>query len=342
MKKRLLLWAVLVTIILLLIPYSFPLIFAFIMAIVLEKLVEFLLDKVKMKRIYAVTITFIAFLVSLGALSYFTVVILIRQLVNFSKKLPEIISDTTSVINSYILKWESFSTSIPSELISSIETSFINIRTSLIEAATKLTESILLFLTTIPGFLIHFLVFLIALYLFSLDLPNIKRRIISIFSEETRERILIVYHQLNRAGIGFLKAQILLSLVTFLLAFSGLFLLKVEYSVVYSLFIVVVDLLPILGTGSFLVPWAVYSFINGNQSLGIGLLVLFVVITVVRRVIEPKIFSTSMGIGALSALISIYLGFQIFGFIGLIIGPAIIIVFETLIKAGIINTNLKI
>jgi sporulation integral membrane protein YtvI len=342
MKKKLLIWGILIVVILFLIPYSLPLIFAFVTAMVLERLVEFFQARLKLKRIYAVTITFAAFLISIGAFSYFTVVILIRQLVTFSSKLPQIISDTTSVINSYILKWQSFSTSIPDELINSIENSFRSIRDSLIEMASHLTESIIVFLTTIPGFLIHLLIFLIALFLFSLDLPNIKKRIILLFSDATRERILIVFHQLNRAGIGFIKAQLLLSLITFLLALTGMFLLKVEYAAVFALITVVVDLLPILGTGSFLVPWAIYSFINNDQTLGIGLIVIFFVITVVRRAIEPKVFSTSMGIGALSALISIYLGFQIFGFIGLVVGPAIVIVFDTLVKAGIINLKFKI
>lgn len=342
MKKKLLIWGILIAIILFLVPYSLPLIFAFITALMLEQLVEVLQDKLKLKRIYAVTITFVVFLLSIGVLSYFIIAILIRQLVNFSTKLPGIISDTSVVINSYILKWQSFSTSIPEELINSIENSFKSIRDSLIELASNLTESILVFLTTVPGILIHLLIFLIALFLFSLDLPNLKRRLISIFSDATKERMLIVFHQLNRAGIGFIKAQVLLSFITFMIALAGMFLLNVEYSVVFALITVIVDLLPILGTGSFLVPWAIYSFINHNQTLGIGLIVLFVVITIVRRAIEPKVFSTSMGIGPLSALVSIYLGFQIFGFIGLLIGPAVVIIFETLVKAGIINMNFKI
>jgi predicted PurR-regulated permease PerM len=82
------------------------------------------------------------------------------------------------------------------------------------------------------------------------------------------------------------------------------------------------------------VPWAVYSFVIGNSRIGVSLIVLFVVITVVRRIIEPKILGSSLGISALAAFIGLYLGFQLIGFFGLILGPGIVIIYEALCKVG--------
>ncbi|HZG70363.1 MAG TPA: AI-2E family transporter, partial [Chondromyces sp.] len=118
--------------------------------------------------------------------------------------------------------------------------------------------------------------------------------------------------------------------------------LRVPYTALISLIIVFVDILPILGTGSVLVPWAVYSLIQGNQFLGIGLITLFIVITVVRRTLEPKVFSSNMGISPLAALISLFIGFKILGFIGFFVGPAIVIIYDTLRQAGIIKGAWKI
>ncbi|KYD21795.1 hypothetical protein B4109_2120 [Geobacillus stearothermophilus] len=152
----------------------------------------------------------------------------------------------------------------------------------------------------------------------------------------------MVIAQLSKAGIGFIKAQFLLSLVTFFLALAGLLVLGIDYAALMALVIVIVDILPILGTGSVLVPWGIISMANGDNTLGVGLIVLFIVITVVRRIIEPKVFSTNLGISPLAALVSVYLGFQLLGFIGLFVGPVVVILIEALAKAGVIKWTIKL
>jgi len=183
---------------------------------------------------------------------------------------------------------------------------------------------------------------LIALYLISLDLPKIWASLETMLTEKTRNKIKYVVNDLYKAGFGFIKAQVILSLLTFILAYIGLVLLRVDYSLILAIIIVVVDILPILGTGSVLVPWAIYAFSQGQTNLGIGLVVLFLVITVVRRAVEPKIMSTNMGISPLAALISMFIGLKMLGILGLFLGPVVVILFETLRRANIIKLNIKI
>jgi sporulation integral membrane protein YtvI len=342
MVRKFITLVILLAILLYLIPYSLPLIFALITALLLEPSIQKLQHQYKFKRIHAVTTVFSLFLIVIGFVSYFTIVIIIEQFITFSQKLPSVLSEITEVVDQFIEKWELYSSSIPKEIIVSLENSVETIRNLLLSFATNLTESIIHYIAVIPEFIIHFLIYLIALFLISLDLPKLKKNIEKYLSDRTKQRVSIIVTQLNKAGVGFIKAQFLLSLITFLLALGGLLLLRVEYPVILSLLIVVVDILPILGTGSVLVPWAIFSIMNGNQGLGIGLIVLFIVITVVRRTIEPKIFSSNLGISPLAALISVYLGFQLLGFIGLFLGPALVIIIETMVKAGIMKISFKI
>ncbi|MGG4265939.1 AI-2E family transporter [Peribacillus simplex] len=86
----------------------------------------------------------------------------------------------------------------------------------------------------------------------------------------TYQKISLVYQDLSMAAVGFIKGQILLSLITFIMAYGGLW-LNVKYTIPLTLLIVVVNILPILGTGSVLVPWAVIVWAQGNHHLGIGL-----------------------------------------------------------------------
>jgi sporulation integral membrane protein YtvI len=340
--KKFIIIAFILAIVLFLLPYSVPLVLALATALILEPAVQHLQVNYRLKRTHAVVTIFSLFLIIAGFVFSFLIAIFVQQMMMFSQKLPNILNEATAVFNKLISKWESYSSSIPKEIIASLENSVKTIQHLLLQFATNLTQSIVHYITLIPGFLIHFLVYLVALFLISLDLPKLKKGIRKYLSERTHQRLEMVVTQLSKAGIGFIKAQFLLSLITFFMALAGLLLLKVNYAVVMALIIVLVDILPILGTGSVLVPWGIISIANGNNGLGIGLIVLFVIITVVRRVIEPKVFSTNLGISPLAALVSVYLGFQLLGFIGLFVGPAFVILVETMIKAGVIKFSFKL
>ncbi|OKO97008.1 sporulation integral membrane protein YtvI [Geobacillus proteiniphilus] len=340
--KRWIMIALLFAVGLWLVPYSVPLLFALATALLLEPSIRRLQENYKLKRAHAVTAIFSLFIIILGLSLYFLVVIFVQQVMALSQKLPYFLSETTKVLDRLIQTWQSYSSSIPQEIIDSLERGVNTVEQMLLSFATNLTQSLVHYIAAIPAFLIHFLVYLIALFLICLDLPRLKHGMRRYLSERTEQRLGMVVAQLSKAGIGFLKAQFLLSLITFFLALAGLLLLGVDYAALMALVIVIVDILPILGTGSVLVPWGGISIINGNNVLGIGLIVLFVVITVVRRIIEPKVFSTNLGISPLAALVSVYLGFQLLGFIGLFVGPVVVILIEALAKAGVIKWTIKL
>ncbi|EPR27752.1 sporulation integral membrane protein YtvI [Geobacillus zalihae] len=340
--KRWMIIALLFAVGLWLVPYSVPLLFALATALLLEPSIRRLQENYKLKRAHAVTVIFSLFIIILGLSLYFLVVIFVQQVMALSQKLPYVLNEATKVLDRLIQTWQSYSSSIPQEIIDSLERGVNTVEQMLLSFATNLTQSLVHYIAAIPAFLIHFLVYLIALFLICLDLPQLKQGMRRYLSERTEQRLGMVVAQLSKAGIGFLKAQFLLSLITFFLALAGLFVLGVDYAALMALVIVVVDILPILGTGSVLVPWGLISMANGNNTLGIGLIVLFVVITVVRRIIEPKVFSTNLGISPLAALVSVYLGFQLLGFIGLFVGPVVVILVEALAKAGVIKWTIKL
>ncbi|WP_191566473.1 sporulation integral membrane protein YtvI [Metabacillus idriensis] len=342
-KKKWILLSVLILIAIILLPLCISLLLALITALLLEGLVQRMQKHMKFGRGLAVFSAFTGYVALLGIISYFTVKVVFDQFVSFAKSLPQIIEDIYSnIIQPTLTKWEQVQETIPNGVVQSLEESFTNGMKSFEEGVNGFLNSLLDFIAFLPGFMFEVLIYLIALYLFSLELPRLKKMIANSLTEKTKEKLTLILDELNKAGIGFVKAQIFLSALTFVMAFAGLSILGVPYTAVLSLLIVIVDILPILGTGSFLVPWAIYAFFQNDQALSLGLVILFLVITVVRRVIEPKIFSSSMGITPLAALISLFIGFKLLGFIGLFAGPACVIVFETLRKARVIRTDFKI
>ncbi|KZE50424.1 sporulation protein [Brevibacillus parabrevis] len=335
--RKMLLLGLLLAVALFLLPYSVPFLLALLTAILLEPLVLFLIRRVKMNRMGAVSISFLLFLVSFGIILYWIATQIVIQGIDLAQRLPGFSQHLFELVESYLLSWESYYATLPADTVVQIQSVFAGLKNWAITSASGVARTILGAVAIIPGFLISTIIYLVALFLISLDLPRLRAGFLRMFTVSAREKVNVVFSQLNRATVGFLRAQIILSLLTFLLSFLGLLILQVKYAAVVALLIVLVDILPILGTGSFLVPWAIYNFLTGNARLGIGLIILFLVITVVRRIIEPKVLASNLGISALAALVSLFLGFQVMGFFGLIIGPALVIIYEALRKAGFLN-----
>lgn len=131
-----------------------------------------------------------------------------------------------------------------------------------------------------------------------------------------------------------LRAYIIIMMITCVELFIGLSILKINYALVLALIICVVDILPVLGTGTVIIPWAIYEFIMGNSQTALGLAVMYIIITVIRNFIEPKIVGQSVGLHPIVTLTSMYVGLQLFGFFGMLMMPIIIIMIKVLQDNG--------
>lgn len=335
--KKIIILLLLAAAVLFLIPYSIPIILALVTAILLEPIIRFGMKHLRLRRRWMVTIVFTLFLTLFGLSVYWIITTLVVQVLKLVENFPEYYRVTADNIQTLIVHFESYYSQIPKEYISTIEQGIDSLEKTTINLVTTITNAIFDFFTSIPLLLLHTIIYLVAVFLFCIDLPAVRNTIISMFSDTTKEKVELIITQLTKALTGFFKAQIIFSFVTFILSLIGMLILDVKYPVILSFLVVIVDILPILGAGSFLVPWALYNFLTGDSTLGIGLVILFGVITVVRRVIEPKILGSSLGISALAALISLYIGFEVAGFLGLLIGPVLVILFTTLKSAGFIK-----
>ena len=146
---------------------------------------------------------------------------------------------------------------------------------------------------------------------------------------------------------GYLKAEATLVLISFIISLIGLYILQftgfnISYPLLMALFIGFVDALPILGSGTVMVPWAAISAINGDFNLGIAIIVLLIIMSVARQVLEPKLVSKNIGVHPIFTLIAMYTGFKIMGIMGLLIGPIVLIIFKnifaSLIDKGVFKT----
>lgn len=140
-----------------------------------------------------------------------------------------------------------------------------------------------------------------------------------------------------------LKSYATLIFITFCEVSIGLNILKLigvyggGYILVISIITAIVDILPVLGTGTILIPWAIFNLFTGNIGLGIGLVVLYILITVIRQVIEPRLVAMNVGLHPAITLFGMYLGVQVFGFFGIFILPITFVLVKALNDEGIIH-----
>ncbi|MFZ5944593.1 MAG: sporulation integral membrane protein YtvI [Bacillota bacterium] len=193
----------------------------------------------------------------------------------------------------------------------------------------------------IPNILIETLIFFIAFYIISYTLPDIKEGFLNFFDRSTHHRVKLLMESLYRAVIGFIRAQVIISILIFIVTAVGLYMLDVKYALATALAITIVDFLPIFGTGSIIIPMSIYALFTGSSMTAIGLLALYGFLIVLRRIAEPKILGDAIGISPLSALVSMYVAFKLVGFIGLFMGPTVIIIYQALVKEGILKIKIK-
>lgn len=140
-----------------------------------------------------------------------------------------------------------------------------------------------------------------------------------------------------------IKAYALIILVTFVEMLLGLSALKLfgiyrgSWIVFIALGTAIVDIMPVLGTGTILLPWSLYSFISGDIPMGIGVLVLYVFITVMRQFIEPKLVAGQLGLPPFVTIMGMYIGLKVFGIIGIFAVPLTIILVKLLNDEGVIH-----
>lgn len=319
-----------------------PFLLALVVAIFLEPLNGLLMRRARMNRLSAAIVSCTLFTLALLALAGGIGFKLIAELIAFWDRVPGMVADANQYFLHPIDNAKDLYTNMPPDAAAQLEKVLGGLTGTLMSVVTGFSKSVVQFASGLPGMFIFFIVFIVAVYMFSFSLNTMRKSFLSQFHEDSQLQVGSVLDNLKSSIFGFLRSQLLLSLVTYIITLLGLVILGINYSLAIALLIVVVDILPILGTGSVLVPWAAYLMMTGQVGKGVGLLVLFLVITVVRRIIEPKILGDSVGIGSISALVSLYVGFKLVGVIGVFIGPLVVIIYMAARKAGLFKLRIRL
>lgn len=186
----------------------------------------------------------------------------------------------------------------------------------------------------IPGIAVFSLVLIVSAFYFAADFDKINGFAVRLIPRRVRAMVIEVKNQFVRILIQFFKSYSLLALLCFAELYLGLTLLRIDHAFSTALLISVIDVLPVLGVGTVLVPWAIFALAGGRISLAVGLAVLFVIISVVRQIAEPKILGDMTGLHPLASLTALFLGLRLGGIFGMILLPFLLTVLKNLYDEG--------
>lgn len=157
--------------------------------------------------------------------------------------------------------------------------------------------------------------------------------------ESVYYRFDLIQRSFRNAVGGYFKAQLKIEIWIYILIFIGLLLLKIEYAFLIAFGIAFIDLLPVFGAGTVMLPWAVVEILSGEYKLAVGLLIIWCVGQIVRQVIQPKIVGDSIGIDPIPTLFLLYIGYHMAGVMGMILALPIGIILINLYEEGAFDTT---
>lgn len=326
-----------------------PFLIAFIISLIIEPLIRKVMKWTNLTRKTSAIITLIiVFSIIIGSLTW-GIIGVITESSNILNNLNDIVKKLTDTISGLITNFKFENIKLPNEFKDMLQSTF----NTFMGEGTNIVQGLLIKIIDtvkhIPQIMIYIGITVLATYFVCTDKMYILDQMEHHLPHNWVTKVGYKARKVISCLGDYLKAESILILISFVIVIIGLFIfnfvgMNVKYPLMIALAIGFVDALPILGSGTVMIPWAIISASYGDIQLAISLIILYVVIIVVRQLLEPRIISNHIGIHPIFTLIAMYTGFKVIGVIGMFLGPIMLIIlkniFETMIDNGVVKTIL--
>ncbi|MGL6108348.1 sporulation integral membrane protein YtvI [Romboutsia sp.] len=319
-----------------------PFVIGFLVAFILKPSINFISRKTQINRKPIAALVVLIFYGTVGVLITmigFKLAIAIRDIFIhmpgiYSTSIEPAIFDLFKQIEEIIAK-------LNPEMVKSIQDMSGSMLSSLASIVSNISKGVIgivsSMLSSIPTFFITVLFTIISSFFFSIDYPKITGFIVKQFSPRGKSIIFDIKNYIVGTIFKFIKAYSILLSITFIELSIGLSILGVNDAIAVAALIAILDIFPVVGTGGILMPWALIELIRGNVYMALGILIIYVIVLIVRNILEPKIVGQQIGLHPVLMLMCIFIGVKLFGFMGLFILPIIAIIVKSLNDNGKIN-----
>lgn len=316
-------------------PLLMPFMLAFLFSVLLRTPANYAADRLKVNRRLMIAVFVTLFYMLLAVLA----LLIGSELFTFARtsvsRFNTVIIPTVERLADAASRWTSHLdpnvVQVLEELVSSV---LLSLRSKVAEISTRLVTGVM---SSLPSGFLNVLFMMIATYFISLDFGLLRWAVARRIKEENYNKIIAGLNYCKTTIGKMLRSYVLIMFITFVEQAVGLTILGVEYSLLIAMAIAVFDILPVVGSGTIMLPWAAVSLATGDIKRGLGLLVLYIIITIIRQIIEPRIVGDHVGLHPLLTLMCMFVGLRVFGGLGLLGLPILCAVLVGLERDGVIT-----
>lgn len=334
-------YAVIICLILLVCQYLLPILLPFIISFIMASVLIIPTRKLagennKIRRLCAIAVGVVFFVALFWGIAFLGVA-LVEWFLGFLEYVPRLYQEEILPLLNYfymeIAERMTFADPEFTEKINGVFQNFIGnignyISSFSVNAIKKITAS----LAGIPGLIIKLILMIISCFFFLLDYDKIMTFLVSLVPKGKEKAFETVKWYVTNTLLVYIRSYTLLFLMTYIELSIGFQILGIPYAPIIGLMVAIFDILPVLGTGGILLPWTVVLLVMKNFPMGIGMFVLYLVITIIRNTMEPKLVGKQIGLHPLATMISLYVGLKIIGFWGMLIFPTSLAVLSSMKK----------
>ena len=324
------------------IVYFFPFVLAYIISLIASPLVNFLSKKINIHRKHSSIIISVFVLAIIFICIYLIISLIVSLSLNFFESLPQIIksseNDIKAMENRIMLLLEHFPIIHKNEFKEMLSSSFEQFKNIISEFAFPTLEIAKKIATFIPKLLVYSIVTIVATYIFIVENERV-----SIFFNKITPKFLAKYvsrmkKDFKNILVGYFLVQIKISLAVMVIIAICFFILKIKSAILLAILIGIFDYLPVVGAGTILIPWAIVEFIGSNYFVGVGLIITYLLTQVLKQIFQPKMMGEHMGMPGILTLLSLFIGFKLKGFTGMLIAIPIGMIILRLYEYGIFDS----
>nr|WP_294469459.1 sporulation integral membrane protein YtvI [uncultured Sellimonas sp.] len=320
------------------IGFFMPFVIGWFIAYLAYPLVGWLESRVKIKKKFGSALIIILVIAIVAGLGYLGIVKLIREIQMALSNAPSLYSDLETGLGEIGKRFQGIYQILPDNiqhgwdsLLQNMDERVGSVIARLGNPAVEMTGNVV---KRIPSILVAVIVVLVSAYFFTAQREEIIRWCKKVAPKAIEARMSMVMYNLKYAVGGYFKAQFKIMAVVGLILLCGFLILGVDYSLLLAILIAFLDFLPFFGTGTALLPWAVYKFFVMDIKTAVGLLIIYGITQLVRQVIQPKLVGDSIGMSPLVTLVFLYIGYRLGSILGMILAVPIGMIILNLYKAG--------
>lgn len=319
-----------------------PFLVALVVSLLLKPVVTFLREKAHFRKGIAGALVVLVFYALIVLLLVVLGVQIFTAAKSFFLTLPALYTDSVAPwLSARFADLQAFAAKLDPEAAAAYNVVASNVTSTLGQTIANISKTVVTWVTGItlktPRFLLNLLISVIATVFLSIDFPKINAFILRQFSEKNRDLLHNIRVHLGRTLGRYTRSYALILVITFAELALGLKIVGVQKAFGVAAAIAVFDILPVVGSGLVLLPWTLVSLFSGDYMRALGLGVVYVVVIVVRNIMEPKIVGDRVGLHPLVTLLSMIVGTFLFGGIGLLGLPITLALLQSLQKQGIIH-----